>query len=598
MAEEVKTRSQVLEKDTWNMRDMLPDDEAWEALYREIEQEIAQYEGYQGHLADSADTLYACLKFDDELACKMERLYVYARQKSDEDTAESLYQKMEARAQSLSNTAAEKSAFIVPEILSIDDVVLAEYRKSDNGIQHFERALQMVLAKKEHTLSKEMEALLAQSYEATQGPSTIFNYFNNADIKFPPILDENKEKAEVTHGRYIRYMESTDRRVRKEAFESMYSAYQQFVNTLASTFTANIKQSVFYANARKYGSSREAALSANEIPVSVYDNLIETVRKHLPLMHRYVSLRKKALNVPELHMYDLYVPIVENTEGNIPFEEAKRIVKEGLAPMGEEYLSHLQEGFDNRWIDVYENKGKRSGAYSWGAYGVHPYVLLNYNGTLDSVFTLAHEMGHALHSYYSDHAQPYAYAGYKIFVAEVASTCNESLLIQDLLKKTDDKGRRAYLLNHFLETFKGTLFRQTMFAEFEMWAHQMVEKGEALTAEVLCAKYHELNVDYFGPDMCVDAEIDYEWARIPHFYTPFYVYQYATGISAAIAASTQILAGNEKVRDGYFEFLKGGCSKTPIELLKLAGVDMNTPKPVEQALALFEKLLGEMEELV
>ena len=580
------------------MKDMLPDNEAWEALYREIEQEIAQYGAYQGHLADSADTLYACLKFDDALSCKMERLYVYARQKSDEDTAESLYQKMEARAQSLSYVAAEKSAFIVPEILSMDDAILEEYRKSDNGIRHFERVLQMLLAKKEHTLSKEMEALLAQSYEATQGASTIFNYFNNADIKFPPILDENGEKAEVTHGRYIRYMESTDRRVRKQAFESMYSVYRQFINTLASTFTANIKQSVFYANARKYSSSREAALSANEIPVSVYDNLIETVRKHLPLMHRYVSLRKKALGVPELHMYDLYVPIVENTEGNIPFEEAKRIVKEGLAPMGEEYLSHLQEGFDNRWIDVYENKGKRSGAYSWGAYGVHPYVLLNYNKTLDAVFTLAHEMGHALHSYYSDHAQPYTYAGYKIFVAEVASTCNESLLIQDLLKKTEEKGRRAYLLNHFLETFKGTLFRQTMFAEFEMWAHQMVEKGEALTAEVLCAKYHELNVEYFGPDMCVDAEIDYEWARIPHFYTPFYVYQYATGISAAIAASAQILAGNDKVRDGYFSFLKGGCAKTPIELLKLADVDMNTPKPVEEALALFEKLLGEMEALV
>ncbi|MDO4294861.1 MAG: oligoendopeptidase F [bacterium] len=594
----MKKRCEVLEKDCWRMEDLFAEDALWEQEYRDAEQKLGAYEKFVGHLGHSADMLYACLKFEDALSLQLERLYVYARQKSDEDTGNDTYQSMQARAERLSNQAAEKSSFVVPEILSMEEDLLRQYMKSDNGISHFRLSLERLLAKKEHTLPKEMEELLAQSYEATQGASLIFNYFNNADIRFPKITNEEGKEEELTHGRFIRFLESKDQRVRKEAFLSMYQIYRQFSNTLAATFAANVKQAAFYAKARKYASDREAALSANEVPESVYDNLIAAVRKHLPLMHRYVALRKKALGLDELHMYDLYVPIVESAGENIPFETAKEMVKEGLKPLGEEYIAHLQEGFDHRWIDVYENEGKRSGAYSWGAYGTHPYVLLNYNGTLDSVFTLAHEMGHALHSYYSDHAQPYTYAGYKIFVAEVASTCNESLLMQDLLKKTEDKKKRAYLLNHFLEMFKGTLFRQTMFAEFELWAHQAQERGEALTAKRLCEKYHRLNVEYFGPQMCVDEEIDYEWSRIPHFYTPFYVYQYATGISAAIAISRKILSGEEGAREGYFRFLQGGCSMTPIALLQLAHVDMNTAKPVEEALGLFEELLNETEALL
>jgi oligoendopeptidase F len=401
----------------------------------------------------------------------------------------------------------------------------------------------------------------------------------------------------VTHGTYINHLESSDREVRKAAFESLYSVYSQFSNTLASTFYANVKQAAFYAKARKYPSSRAYYLAENEIPENVYDNLIETVHNGLSSLHEYVSVRKKALNLPEIHMYDLYTPIVPKDDHKIPFEEAKNMVLEGLAPLGEEYISLLKEGFDNRWIDVYENQGKRSGAYSWGVYGIHPYVLLNYSGSLDSVFTLAHEMGHSLHSWYSDKNQNYVDAGYKIFVAEVASTCNEALLIRHMLNTTTDQAERAYLLNHFMESFRGTLFRQTMFAEFEAMAHHMAQEGEVLNSQTLCSVYHKLNEEYFGPEMTVDSQIDYEWARIPHFYTPFYVYQYATGFSAAIAISSRILAGDEETKKGYFKFLSGGNSMPPIELLKLCGVDMSTAKPVEEALAVFKEILEEFKGL-
>ena len=593
----MKKRGEVDVKDTWKLEDMVPGDSQWEKLFEEASLEVKQYADFRGKLAESPDSLYQCLKFDDEMSRKIELLYVYARMRSDQDTAQQGYQDMFARAQSLSYKASEYSSFIVPEILSIPEETLDDFMKADNGISHFKRALEMILDKRWHTLSGEMEELLAQSYDATQGASQIFTMFNNADVKFPVITGENGEGIQITHGNYISLMENKDRRIRKDAFEGLYSVYAQYSNTLAAAFSSNVKQAVFYAKAKKYESSRQYYLAENEVPELVYDNLVQAVRKNLPKLHRYTALRKTRLGVDELHMYDLYVPMVSEVDRHYTYEEAKAIVKEGLAPLGEEYLSVLQEGFDNRWIDVYENEGKRSGAYSWGTYGSHPYVLLNFHGTLNDVFTLAHEMGHSIHSWYSDKNQPFTYAGYKIFVAEVASTCNEALLIRHLLGKTEDKKEKAYLLNHFLESFRGTLFRQTMFAEFENMAHKKGAAGESLTAQNLCREYHQLNADYFGGEMTVDPQIDYEWERIPHFYTPFYVYQYATGFSAAVAISSRIMKGESGALEGYKKFLSGGCSMTPIDLLKLCGVDMSTTKPVDEALNFVGELLEEFEEM-
>lgn len=589
----MKKRSETDVKDTWKLEDMVTEDGLWEQMFKEASGEINEYASYKGKLADCADTLYACLSFDDKLSQKIERLYVYARMRSDEDTTVQRYQDMFSRAQTLSYRAAENSSFLVPEILSMDRELLERYMAADNGIGHFKRALEIILARRDHTLSGEMEELLAQSYDATQGASQIFTMFNNADVKFPVITGENGEGIRITHGNYISLMENQDRRIRKDAFEGLYSVYEQFSNTLAAAFSSNVKQAVFYAKAKKYASSREYYLADNEVPELVYDNLVKAVRENIMKLHEYTRVRRDVLGVDELHMYDLYVPMVAAADRHYTYEEAKAIVLEGLAPLGEEYLSLLRQGFDNRWIDVYENEGKRSGAYSWGTYGSHPYVLLNFHGTLNDVFTLAHEMGHSIHTWYSDRNQPFTYAGYKIFVAEVASTCNEALLIRHLLKKAGSREEKAYLLNHFLESFRGTLFRQTMFAEFEDMAHKKAARGESLTAESLCNAYHQLNADYFGPSMTVDSQIDYEWERIPHFYTPFYVYQYATGFSAAVAISSRIMSGEPGALEGYKKFLSGGCSMKPIDLLKLCGVDMSTTLPVDEALGFFGELLEE-----
>lgn len=591
----MKKRSEVDVKDTWKLEDITPDKDRWEELFSQASREIKKYREFRGTLAASADALYQCLRFDDEMSEKTELLHVYARMRMDQDTADQTYQDMFARAQSLSFEASEHSSFLVPELLSIPEKTLEGYMESGNGISHYKRTLEMVRGRRDHTLSGEMEELLAQSREAAQGAAQIFTMFNNADVKFPVITGENGEGLQLTHGNYISLMESQDRRIRRDAFQGLYSVYAQYKNTLAAAFSSNVKQAVFYARAKKYDSVRQYYLAENEVPMQVYDNLVKAVRKNLTTLHRYTSLRKKLLAVDELHMYDLYVPLASEADRRYTYEEAKAMVKEGLVPLGEDYLSILQEGFDNRWIDVYENEGKRSGAYSWGTYGSHPYVLLNFQGTLNDVFTLAHEMGHAIHSWHSNRSQPYTYAGYKIFVAEVASTCNEALLIRHLIGKTRDGGEKTYLLNHFLESFRGTLFRQTMFAEFEDMAHRKGTSGESLTASSLCRAYHELNQDYFGADITVDDEIDCEWERIPHFYTPFYVYQYATGFSAAVAISSRIIKGEPGALEGYKQFLSGGCSLTPIELLKLCGVDMSTTKPVDEALAFFGELLDEFE---
>lgn len=593
----MKKRSELREVDTWNLADILACDEEWEVLFQKTEREIKHYESFKGHLGESEENLYACLHFDDELSRKIEILYVYAKMSSDQDTRNTVYQEMAERAKSLSNQAAEFSSFIVPEILDIPQCQLEKILSSSGDIAYFKRILEQIIKKKPHTLNAPMEELLAQSYEATQGAAQIFYLFNNADVKFPSIQDSNGENIAITHGNYISLMENPDRRVRKEAFLGLYSVYQQFSNTLAATYLAHVKQAVYYAKVKNYSSSRAHSLAENEVPEIVYDNLVSAVRANLPLLHRYMEVRKKALKLPEMHMYDLYVPMVEGVKKNYSFEEAKEIVLEGLAPLGEEYQKILKEGFSERWIDVYENEGKRSGAYSWGAYGTHPYVLMNYHGTLNHVFTLAHEMGHAIHSYYSDQHQPYMYAGYKIFVAEVASTCNEALLIRHLLEKTKDRQEKKYLISHFLECFRGTLFRQTMFAEFEAEVHKKTEEKQVLTARELCQIYHQLNIDYFGKEVVVDKEIDYEWERIPHFYTPFYVYQYATGFSAAVAISSRILTGEKNVLEGYKNFLSSGCTMPPTELLKLAGVDISTAKPIQEALKVFEGLLNEFEEI-
>lgn len=589
----MKKRSEADINYTWKLEDMMPDNRTWEALFEKTAAQVKRYGDFKGTLAESAETLYRCLKFDDEISLDIERLYVYARMRSDEDTAEQTYQDMFGRAQSLSFEAAERSSFIVPEILEMDPALLASYMESENGIGLYRRLMERILGKREHTLSGPMEELLAQSYDATQGASQIFNMFNNADVKFPSITGEHGQEVPITHGNYISLMEHKDRRIRRDAFLGLYSVYRQFRNTLAAAFSANVKQAVFYAKARNYASSRQHSLAENEVPELVYDNLVAAVRKNLPLLHRYVRVRKETLGLDDIHMYDLYVPMVAEFDRTYTYEEAKAIVTEGLAPLGEEYGKILREGFENRWVDVYENEGKRSGAYSWGVYGSHPYVLMNFHGTLNDVFTLAHEMGHSIHSYYSDAAQPYVYAGYKIFVAEVASTCNEALLIRHLLNRTEETQEKRYLINHFLESFRGTLFRQTMFAEFEAAAHRKAQEGETLTASALGELYHRLNEDYFGPEMVVDPEIDYEWERIPHFYTPFYVYQYATGFSAAVAISSRILSGDETALAGYKKFLQGGCSLPPIDLLKLCGVDMSTTKPVDEALKVFGELLEE-----
>lgn len=591
-------RNELDKKYTWAIEDLYASDELWQEEYDRIKELLPKAEEYKGRLSKSGDLLLSFLQLSDEINQLMERVYVYAHQRYHEDTGNAVYQDLSNKANSLMVQVNSALSFATPEILSIPEDMIAQFRSENEGLKLYDFYLQDILRRKPHVLSSEMEALLADAGEIAEASSNIFSMFNNADIKFPEIMDEDGEPIRITHGRFIKLLESNDRRVRKEAFQALYETYKSYRNTLAATFSANVKQEVFFAKARKYHSTMERNLDAGNIPVEVYTNLIAAVHENMDLMHRYVSLRKKLLGLEEMHMYDLYTPLVADFKMEVPFEEAKEIVTKGLAPLGEDYIKILQEGFKSRWIDVYENENKRSGAYSWGAYGTHPYVLLNYNGTLDNVFTLAHEMGHAIHSYHSDREQPYIYAGYKIFVAEVASTCNEALLIDYMLKHTEDKKEKAYLINHFLEKFKGTLYRQTMFAEFEMLTHQMVERGESLTAETLCKVYHDLNVAYFGNDIVIDPEIDMEWARIPHFYEAFYVYQYATGYSAAIALSRRILNEGEPAVKNYIRFLSSGSSNYPIELLKAAGVDMSTKEPVNQALKLFSELLDQMEELM
>lgn len=591
------TRKEQKKENCWAIEDLYATDGDWEKDFSQLAGQMKNFESYKGKLGNSGETLLAAFQEMDLLKCNMEKLYVYANQRYHEDTGNHKYQELSARASRLEMELGHELSFFEPEIMEISVDRLESFYESVPELTKYKRKIQECLRMKPHILSKEMEEILAQTQEMGNAPQNIFSMFQNADLTFGRIVVDGK-KMELTQGNFVRILENKDRNVRKQAFTQVYAKYKEFQNTLAAAYSGNLAKDMFYVKVRKYPSCLDMELSQGNIPREVYTRLIEAVHRKLPAMYDYVEMRKKLLGVDQIHMYDVYVPIVDRVEKEIPFEEAKEIVKEGLAILGEDYVELLEQGFSQRWIDIYENKGKRGGAYSWGAYGTHPYVLLNYQGNLNHVFTLAHEMGHALHSYYSDHAQPYTYAGYFIFVAEVASTCNEALLIHHMLKNAQDDKEKAYLLNYFLDQFKGTVYRQTMFAEFEMLAHEKAEKGEGITAQLLEDIYYELNKKYFGDGMVSDPEIAMEWARIPHFYTPFYVYQYATGFSAAIAISNKIINGEPGIVEAYKKFLSGGSSMDCIDLLKICGVDMTSTEPVENALQVFEERLAEFKEIM
>ena len=593
----IRKRSEIPVEDTWAIEDLFASDEAWEEALSQLAAQQPELVAYAGHLADSAEKLYEYLEKNEEGNTLAGRLANYCMRRSDVDTRNATYQAMVGKFMSVAVALGSAASFETPEIMAISDETLEGFYASCPKLERYRRYLTNLRRRKDHILSPAEEKLLAAAGEMAQAPDNVYGMFADADLTFADALDSNGEKHPVTQGSFVACMESPDRTLRRNAYESIYNGFGAFKNTAAGLLNAQNKQLKFFAEARKYPDAFTAALDGTNVPTSVYLNLIEAVHNNLDKMHRYVRLRKKLLGVDELHFYDVYAPLVSNVDKKIPFAESKQTVYDALAPLGEDYRRILKEGFESRWIDVYENEGKRSGAYSAGA-DVHPYVLLNYTGTLDSQFTLAHEMGHALHSYLSNKTQNPVDAHYVIFVAEVASTCNEALLMEYLLAKTTDKKERAYLINHFLEQFKGTLYRQTMFAEFELNIGKMVKEGQTLTADALCAEYRRLNELYFGPDMVVDDHIAMEWARIPHFYYDYYVFQYATGYSAAIALSRRILNEGEPAVKDYLNFLSGGCSKSPIDLLKGAGVDMTSPEPVAQALELFGQLLDEMEALV
>ncbi len=589
-------RSEISDEYKWSVKDLYSSDELWNNDYEKALKSTQEKSSFEGCVMDSADTLADALSESEKDDYITERLYVYAFMRYYEDTSDGTYQQMSGKAQMLAVKMSEKYSFLVPEIMATDDDKVARFLDSDK-IKPYRHLLCDMLAKKEHTCSQKEEKLLAMASQMADSPSDIFSKFNNADVKFGKVHDEHGDEKELTSAGFSVFMESRDRNVRKEAFYALYRQYKSYINTLAASYYGNVKQAVFFANARNYESTLQMYLSGSFIPESVYTNLIDTVNNNLDKMHDYVSLRKKTLGVDELHFYDIYAPLTSDYTVKVSYENAKETVLDALKILGDDYVSQVKKGYESGWVDVYENDGKRSGAFSWGAYGTHPYIFLNYTETLNDIFTLIHETGHAMHTYYSNETQPYTYAGYKIFVAEVASTCNEVILIDYLLKHSRSDEEKKYLYGHYLEQFKGTLFRQTMFAEFEMITHRMAQDGEVLNAESLCGTYKKLNEKYFGKDMVIDEEIAYEWARIPHFYTPFYVYQYATGFSAAVAIATKIINGDKEVLHGYREFLKGGSSMHPIELLSLCKIDMSKPDVIQDALNVFGSLIEDFKKI-
>jgi len=588
-------RKDIPTEHRWKLEDLFSSQQSWDEEYKLTKSALQEVALFQGKLHD-VSAISACFAYEDQISLHAERLYVYANMKHHEDTAEAEFQALSEKAKKLSVEVSEALSFITPEILSLADQQLDELIASPQ-LSAYKRTLSEMKRQKAHILSKAEEALLAQVGNIAQAPGTIFSMINNADMKFPLVKNEHGEEVELTQGRYIQFLESPDRDVRKNAFEAMYATYSKLKNTIGATLSSSVNKNVFYARARKYSSVLEMSLYGDNINANVYTNLIAAIHESLPLMKRYLKLRKKLLRVEQLHMYDLFAPLVSEFKLEIPFEQAKTQVIESLHPLGDNYLQSLKAGLEQGWTDIYENEGKRSGAYSWGAYGTHPYVLLNHKDNLNSMFTLAHEMGHAMHSFLSDGNQSYRDAQYTIFLAEVASTLNEALLMDYMLKKTNDPKGKMFLLTYYADQFRTTVFRQTMFAEFEKIIHERAEAGESLTPQDFSAIYYELNLLYYGEDMAVDRDIEMEWARIPHFYNSFYVYKYATGFSAATSFAKQILSEGHPAVERYIGFLKSGGSDYSINILQKAGVDMSTPKPIEQAMSVFKGLIEQMEHL-
>lgn len=595
----LKTRDQIDNKYKWNIEAMIPDESIIDGALEDIEKQAGEYaKAYGGRLTSDAATLLSAFKERDSIWRELEKIYVYARMRRDEDNSDSRYQAMSSKCNAVIAAVSAALAFFTPELLSASEDDVMGFVDKEPGLEEYRFAIKDTFRQKAHILSQPEENIMAQMSEVTGATNDIFTMLNNADMKFPEITDEDGDKVTVTHGNYITFMESHDRGVRKAAYEAMYDPYKSLINTIATCYNYNTKSDVINARIRKYESARAAALSGDNIPGEVYDNLVNVVNKNLPTMHRYVELRKEMLGLDKMYMYDMYVPLIQLPKKQVPYEEGLDIMRAGLSPLGQEYIDRMNEGISQGWIDVYENKGKTSGAYSFGSYDSYPYILLNYTDTLKDVFTIVHEMGHSMHSSYTRQYQPYIYGSHSIFTAEVASTVNESLLMRYLLDKETDLEMRRYLLNMHLEEFRTTLFRQTMFAEFEDMTHRAIESGQVLTADSMCQQYEELNAKYYGTAVEKDDTIKYEWARIPHFYNAFYVYKYATGYSAATAISNKILTDGEPARKAYIEFLKTGESDYPIQLLKIAGVDMSSPEPVEKAMETFNSLLDEFEKLV
>lgn len=597
MREGSKERQQIPLEYRWKLEDVYPDQDSWENDFRRVRELLLEIQAFQGRLGDSAGALWEVLQKSEELERTADKLFVYSRMRRDEDNANHRYQVLFDRIEALSVEAGSVTAFMVPEMLTIDEERLYRFMEEQPELALYRHYFEELLRQKEHILSAAEERILAMSADLSSATGNIFSMLNNADIRFPSITDEHGHEVELTKGRFGGFMESSDRRVRKDAFTSLYSTYSGLKNTLATTLTASVRKDIFYARVRKYPGALEAALDQDNISPRVYQSLIEAVHGKLDYLHRYMKLRKKLMNVDELHFYDLYVPLVQEHQKPFSYEEAREIVLQGLAPLGTEYLQVVKQGLENGWVDVFENQGKTGGAYSWGSYDTHPYILMNFDGKLNDVFTLAHELGHAMHSYYSNQTQPFVYSQYSIFVAEVASTVNESLLIEHLLRNSRERREKMYLLNHYLEQFRGTVYRQTMFAEFEKLVHERVEVGEPASEEDLSQIYKDLNARYFGAEVVLDDEIRVEWARIPHFYSAFYVYKYATGFSAATALKQMILTEGQPALERYMRFLKSGGSDYPMNILKEAGVDLTRGGPVEDALETFGRLLTKLEKL-
>ena len=596
---EIPTRDQIDEKYKWNLTDIYSDDDQWEKDFKWILENITKYKTFEGTLADPVKLL-SCLKFDEEIGIKLERLYLYAMLSKDSDMRDPKYQGMDERIKNIYSQVLAASSFIKPEILKIDEKQIWEMLDNIAELKIYKHSFDDLLRFRKHTLDKEQEELLAIAGEVTQVPYNAFSLFTNADLKFPSVTDEDGNSIEISHSRYYAALYSKDRSYRENAFKAYLSAYRNNVNSFSALFNGNIKANIFYAKARKHNSARESALFKNNIPLSVYDNLIKSVNDNMEPIYRWASLKKKLLNLNELHPYDVYVTVFDpKLEKKYSYDHAVNLVLDSLKIMGNDYLGALNMAFNNRWIDVYETKAKRSGAYSSGTtFGVHPYVLLNWTDLLNDVFTLAHEMGHNMHSYYTGLTQPYTYANYSIFLAEVASTFNENLLLDHLIKISETKDEKLFLLEKYLNNITTTVYRQVMFAEFEMLTHSKVENGEALTPDKLCLLYKDIYQKYWGPEMVIDEEETYTWARVPHFYYNFYVYQYATGFAASEALAAKVKSEGEPAVKKYLDFLKAGSSDYPIEILKKAGVDMNSPEPIFAVTKKMNQIIDEIEKLL